>query len=83
MGIILSPDNGKMVKQLKVGRDNIVDIWLFRQEVDIDTVILQPEETDDVMWADAGLVRQLISNDDFIPSGRIPYVEELFQICRV
>jgi len=81
LGITLNPQNGKMIKRFKVGRDNIVDVWLFRQEVDIDTVILHPEETSDVMWATMDTIRQLINNSDFINAGRVPYVEELFQMC--
>ena len=58
-------------------------MWLFRQEVDIDKVVLQKEETDDVMWATSNVVKQMMDNDEFISYERIPYADELFQALGV
>ena len=82
LGIILDANNGKLIKRFKVW-NGIVDVWLFRQEVDIDRVVLQKEETDDVMWATSKVVKQIIDNGDFISYERIPYVDELFCACGV
>ena len=81
LGIILDPKNGRMIKRFKCWGTVIIDVWLFHQEVDINTVVLQKEETDDVMWATSELIKQIIKKDDFISDGRIPYTNELFEIC--
>ena len=81
LGIILDSKNGKMIKRFKCWGTAIIDVWLFHQEVDINTVVLQKEEADDVMWATSGLIKQIIERGDFISHGRIPYTDELFKIC--
>ena len=80
LGISLDIKNGKLVKRLLCGSKIIVDVWLFTQNVNISTVSLQEEETDDVMWATAETVKQMIDNDDFIHPKRVPYVDELFSL---
>jgi isopentenyldiphosphate isomerase len=81
LGIILNPQNGKLIKRLIIGIA-IIDVWLFRQEVDINSVVLQYEEVDDVMWAAKDTIKQLITDDKFINTDvRAPYIDELFEIC--
>jgi 8-oxo-dGTP pyrophosphatase MutT (NUDIX family) len=81
IGITLNPQNGKMVKRYIAWADAIVDVWLFKQEVDINEVVLQPRETDDIMWATSDAINQLFDNDKFLQ--RVPYLNELFQICEL
>jgi isopentenyldiphosphate isomerase len=81
LGIILNPKNGRLVKSSKCWETAIVDVWLFHQEVNINTVVLQKEETDDIMWATSDLLKQMINNDEFIHHERIPYTNELFLLC--
>jgi len=81
LGVTLEPKNGKLTNQFKCGSNAIIDVWLFRQEVDINSVVLQLEETDEVMWATAERIRELLKNEEFIPLIRVPYIEELFEIC--
>lgn len=51
------------------------DVWLFVHEVDISTVVLQPTETCDVIWASKDKIKQLIGNGQFI---NYSYIDELF-----
>ena len=83
LNITLNPENGKKIKRFIIGRENIIDVWLFEQEVDINDIIFQPGETDDAKWATADEIRRLISEDKFMRPKRVAYVEELFQICGV
>ena len=53
-------------------------MWLFGQEIDINDVVLQPSETDDVLWATKDYVRKLAESDKFLSNERVPYLEELF-----
>jgi hypothetical protein len=69
-----------MLKRYIAWDNGIVDVWLFRQEVEINEVVLQPRETVDVMWATNNEIKQLIENDKFLNIHRVPYLEELFQI---
>jgi len=52
--------------------------------VDITSVVFQPEETCDAMWANKTQINQLINNAKFIPPDEVyPYLDELFQYCEV
>ena len=78
LGIILDPQNGEKIKTYIAWEGAIIDVWLFRQEIDINDVVLQPSETDDVLWATKGYVRKLAESDKFLSNERVPYLEELF-----
>jgi isopentenyldiphosphate isomerase len=81
LGITLDARNGKLIKRFTGWLNALIDVWLFYQDVDIDTVVLQKEETDDVMWVTSSQLKQIIEKDGFISHGRIPYIDELFKIC--
>lgn len=65
-GIELSPENGQIILQ-KRGRDFFLDVWLFRQEIDLDAVTLQEGETTDKMLADVPTIRRLSAEGVFCP----------------
>ena len=44
---------------------------------------LQDEEADEAMWATNSLIKQIVEKDGFISYEKIPYMNELFQICGV
>lgn len=83
LGIILNPENGEMIKRYIAWDDAIIDVWLFRQNININEVVLQPMETNGVMWATNEVIKQLIKNEEFLNSHRVPYIENLFQICEL
>ena len=55
LGIELDPQNGQMIQQRlpcsNAECHGVIDVWLFRQTVDISTVVLSPDETCNAMWA--------------------------------
>lgn len=89
LGIDLLPKNGQLFKQYGVLHNNdegkaLMDVWLFRQEVDISDVIFQPEETCDAMWASKERILHMIAEGTFIPPDEAyPYINELFAFCEL
>jgi len=84
IGIDLYPDSAQLYKRITkasdIGGHNFSDIWLFRQQVDISKVILQPEEISDVMWADCEQIKQIIAQGDFAePEKWYPYINEFLE----
>lgn len=49
-GLVLKPECGVCMMQIP-REDNFCDVWVFRQNFDLDEVILQPGETCDAMFA--------------------------------
>jgi len=72
-GIILRPENGRVMKRLH-GYDYICDVWKFEQKILLSDVKLLPGETDDARLADIGTVKRMISEGTFIPFN---YVSEM------
>jgi len=81
LGIKLDIQNGKLIKRFIAWQTAIIDVWLFSQEVDINSVVLQKEETDEAVWATSSLIKQIVEKGDFLSYERIPYIDELFKVC--
>ena len=83
LGIILEPQNGRMIKhrlrRCAVCNHCLADVWLFRQNVDISTVTLAPDETCDVMWANRNKINRMIDEGTFTTWGSFAYMDELFE----
>lgn len=72
-GLDALPENGKIVIAQK--RDNdFCDIWLFRQDFDLDKVVLQEGETIDAKYASPKEIRRMIAAGEFIA---FDYLDEL------
>jgi isopentenyldiphosphate isomerase len=87
LGIILNPQNGFLFKQYKrcceeCGGGDFVDVWIFRQNVDILSVVLQPNETCDVMWATKEQIDFMIEEKTFIGRELYSYIDELTKNCK-
>jgi len=84
LGIILKPQNGRMIKHQIRGCDAcshcLGDVWLFRQNVDITTVTLAADETCDVMWASRDEINRMIDDGTFTTWGLFAYMDELFAV---
>ena len=81
LGIVLNPANGKMIERATRNEDEvIIDAWLFCQDIDINDVVLQPDETDDATWAMKDDILRLVDEDKFLGDDRQGY-EEFFQLC--
>jgi 8-oxo-dGTP diphosphatase len=53
-----------------------IEVWIFVQEIDISTVVLQPTETCDVIWASKEKIKRLIEDGQFI---NYTYINDLFR----
>jgi tellurite methyltransferase len=84
IGIQLDQRNGQLFKHYCSPHNNdegsfFTDVWLYRQEADIASIIFQPEETCNAMWASQAKIRQMIAEGLFItPDEYYPYLDELF-----
>ena len=87
IGVALDPKNGQLFKQYDLPHtgDNgsaFYDVWLFRQDIDISTVVFQPDETCDAIWVNKEKINKMIAEGIFIPPNEAyPYLEELFYFC--
>lgn len=82
LGVVLDPQNGQMIKhQLRKCSCNhcLADIWLFRQNVDISTVVFAPDETCGVMWASRDEINKMIDEGTFTTWELFTYIDELFE----
>ncbi len=83
LGINLNIENGKIFKEyLNYVNDDkdcgeFIDVWLFNEEVNLDEVILEPEETCDVKWATKEEITKMMENNSFIPLADLPYFNDL------
>ncbi|AGK97543.1 NUDIX hydrolase [Clostridium pasteurianum] len=81
ISIDLSPTNGKCLFRLKRqhnGFPDFVDVWLFKEEVDIADVIYQPEEVCAAKWATPSQILSLIETGKFTDT--FTYLRDLFKI---
>lgn len=81
IGIDLSITNGKCLFRLKRQHHDFpdfVDVWLFKEEVDITKVVYQPEEVCGAKWATPNQIHSLIELGEFLDT--FTYIEDLFKI---
>ena len=64
-GLALDPEKGSCIKSYR-GKDYFADVWLFRQDFDLEDVVLQEGETCDKMYATPAQIRQLIVQGLFV-----------------
>ncbi len=72
LGVTLDPQKGRLYKSYTYPHSSgdgaaYITVWIFRQEVELADVVLQPEETCDVMWADRTFIKQRMVEGRFIP----------------
>jgi len=81
IGILLLPSAGKYLFRLKRQHHDFpdfIDVWLFKAEADIKTVIYQPEEVCGAKWATPNQIRSWIKAGKFMDT--FTYLETLFKI---
>lgn len=84
IGIGLSAENGKFLFRLKrqhQGFQDFVDVWLFKEDVDITKVIYQPEEVCGAKWAAPSQIQSLIELGVFADT--FTYLEDLFTVVQL
>ncbi len=77
-GLTVLPANGRCVKSIHRA-DSFCDVWLFRQDFNIEDVVLQENETCDARWASKDDLRHMIAAGECVPFGFD--VEELFVLA--
>jgi len=78
-GLNLDMNKGSLILQVRKS-DYFRDVWLFRQDFDLQDVILQPGETIDVMYADKEAIQKMWNDGDFVP---YDYLPELFDAAGI
>jgi len=84
LGIVLAANNGELFKRYRRNyyeSGDFVDVWLFRQEVDLSDIVLQDGETCGAMLADRDKINRMIDEGIFICSNIFPYLDEFFEYC--
>jgi len=84
IGIDLSPTNGTFLFRIKRQHHDFpdfVDVWLFKENVDLSNVIYQPEEVCGAMWATPSQILSMIKEGKFVNTFR--YLEDLFKISAI
>ena len=75
-------ENGRLftsgVRQYRTFPD-FLDVWVFYQDIDINTVVLQEGETCDAGWATSEEILAMEENGEFIPLRVFSYLEKLFE----
>ena len=82
LGITLNEKEGYLFKEYinYVNDDKdcgeFIDVYIFNQNVNLKDIILQEEETVDVMWASKEEILTMMENNEFIPLKDLPYFSE-------
>ena len=89
IGVNLDPTNGRLyirrIEEYPVREGSaraFCDVWIFRQEIDIKNVVLNPDETCDVMWAGPGEVLQMVEDGIFRTRKCYPYIDDLLSLYK-
>lgn len=86
IGITLDPVTGRLfmrrIEYPSAGDGKaFCDVWVFNQEVDIGSVVLNPDENCDAMWVGAEDILQMIESGAFRSRDCYPYVDDLLVFC--
>lgn len=81
LGVELIKENGILFAQKR--RDamtfpDFVDVWVFRQKVDLSQVVLQPGETCDARLESAENILKMQKEGEFVSMKSFPYLPDLF-----
>ena len=81
-GIDLNPQNGELFctnARERGGHTWFEDVWVFDCDVQLEEIILQKEETCDVMWASADKIKEMMSTGEFLENRMYPYFDEMLK----
>lgn len=78
-GLTLDGRKGQLVSSTRYS-DYFRDVWLFRQDFDLDDVVLQPGETSDKMYADKKTILKMWKAGEFVPYA---YLEAFFEAVQI
>lgn len=76
----ITPDLSKAQKVFEfIRRDSHVDVWLIKDDFEIDTLNLQQEEVSAVKWVKTDNIYQMLKDGVFVPTV-IPGLEKIIDI---
>lgn len=80
LGISLNADNGKIFKSYTYPHSSgdgaaYIEVWIFKQNINITTISLQHEETCNAIWANKDQIKEMINDKTFV---NYDYIDELF-----
>lgn len=78
-GLTIFPENGKCVMNLR-REDSFVDIWLFKQDFDVNDVIYQAKETCGAKYATMDEIVAMTMDGTFVP---FSYLEDFIRVCNI
>lgn len=67
LGIKETRDNIELILSLKREHD-FVDVWLIKQNININDIIIQKEEVSEVKYVTLNELQNIIENGDFVPA---------------
>ena len=79
-GLILRPECGRRILECK-GENFFGDYWLFRQDIDLNDVVLQEGETCDKMLADEQTIRAMHEEGTFVPCRHLDELFDAIHAC--
>jgi len=81
VGITLNIGKGEKIYSFKreSSLNNIVNVWLFREDFDISDVVLQEGETCDAKWVSQSEIFRMINSGEFIPLRHVRYIYDMFE----
>ncbi len=83
LGLELSPTYGECLFSYRRQHHyfpDFVDIWLFKEDIDINDIVYQPEEVCDAMWATPKQIISMIQEGEFVDT--FFYLDKLFSIIK-
>ena len=78
LGLDLAPENGLLSKQYISG-NVMIDVWLYRQDVDLCYVRFQAGETRGAMWASKEKIKQMAEEGIFLWDWYSAYIDEVME----
>lgn len=80
LGILLNPNNGRIFKCYTYPHSSgdgaaYIEVWEFKQNIDINDIILQEDETCNAKWASKKEIKEMIHNGIFI---NFNFIDDLF-----
>jgi len=88
LGIDLLPENGELFLSYRskflygaasFTAPSFTDVWVFKQDMDINSVVYQQGETCDAMWASKEKILEMIDSGEFIGRDLFFYIDKLFR----
>lgn len=72
LGISINENKIELLLSFKRER-GFVDVWLVKEDIDIDNIILQKDEVSEVKWVKIKELEELINSDKFVKSIELYY----------